>query len=1178
MAIPALSRSDLSVNDFGRSILKPRWIFGFAVVLVTLITLFTHTTSHSVSGLVSSISSTKPASSTSSTSSKSSSSSGKAGLHYLIPATSSNRDFCKLLLSSTILDYPTPVLINWGAHEEANPYKQHLAKVETLLAYLKRLKPISKEDDLVLILDGYDVWFQLRPDVLLKRYFEMNANLDQRTIQAYGQDAFDRGDHRTTVIFGPDKICWPIDFSRPACWAVPHTGLSPTAFGPEENDERETHNEPRWLNSGTIMGPIQDMIDVFQATLDLIHYNHTTDSDQFYFANVFGDQEYARLSLDGELLENQSKERYREEFHVEEDPPRQIPEFDVGQRTEYHIGIDYFSAMFQTLAFYKQFLAWIRPSDSWATKEDENGDVTQERYGFKVAEDISKSLTPFAAFEASPPTSISNASVEYPKSWEDVSLCVNTVTDLAPVTLHFTGEKALRELWWDKLWFYEDGEELRKASLKMPDRPISEEPIAGKMWYKIESEDPEAGKGGAWADNGGWHSWTSLCKTYEDQIFPRKTIKKKGPHRRRPSLSFTYETAIFFADMDGPSSDVYLNPATIGAAERPSYQKRAPNQWAGSWTGTLIFHFLAQTQRLTLAGAWAAWLARAPLLALYTIYLGSLLPTEWINMSSQGVMSKLKRSLWQGNGPDYERVDLEDGFEKEHTNKRSSRHAKPVIITLAFLLTIFLFLTSGRKSTKPAVSLKETLPPAYLRMVYPARQADANFCKIILSGAILNYPEPMLIGFEGKNKHENTDSTLDLAERISQKTSILGIDKHLRNISATRDEDLVVIADGLNTWFQLRPQTLLDRYFESNRNADARIRKELGIMADTLKIHQTIIFGAQRDCSPWNAEDPACSAVPESSLPKDIYGPLTDVEAGEKQDRFTKHRPRYISPGFAIGPLGAMRKLYAEAAKRAMGDEHLQEGGKVLGQIFAEQEMARESHKAKPGSAFQGLSAWLSSFWESPSAVADRQAQQLKETDLSREFGIGLDYASGLAFEAAHADGDMEWVKFGDSASVHAANAKHGISDSRISNVGPDVGASLPPFWTYSHETLPSRSTPWTNVSLLTNVWTGVTPAIIQHDINNYKTDSLRESWWSNIWYQKYGRKMFDVHVQSPIGPVAISGYDAASRRQWWSAEDWKGGARNETRFWWRYEDVCGGTEQEVFRDKKGPWYLPSNH
>ncbi|KAH0086909.1 hypothetical protein KCU66_g18513, partial [Aureobasidium melanogenum] len=372
----------------------------------------------------------------------------------------------------------------------------------------------------------------------------------------------------------------------------------------------------------------------------------------------------------------------------------------------------------------------------------------------------------------------------------------------------------------------------------------------------------------------------------------------------------------------------------------------------------------------------------------------------------------------------------------------------------------------------------------------------------------------------------------------------------------------------------LRPQTLLDRYFESNRNADERIRKELGVNADVLGIRQKIIFGAQRDCSPWNAEDPACTAVPESTLPNDIYGPQTDAEAGEGKDPFTKRRPRYINSGFAMGPVKEMRKLYAEAAKRVMGDQHLQDEGKVLGQLFAEQEMARVSYRAPSAS----LGSWLSSFWESASAVEDRKAQQLRETDLSREYGIGLDYASGLAFEAAHADGDMEFVKFGDAASVHAANAKHGISDSRISQIAPDVGASLPPFWTYSKEILPPRNTSWTNVSLLTNAWTGVTPAVIQHDTNNYRSGSQRETWWSHMWYQKYARKLFDVHVQMPIGPVAISGYDASSRRQWWGDEDWKGGARNETKYWWRYEDVCGGTETEVFRDNKGPWYLPSNH
>ncbi|CAD0094341.1 unnamed protein product, partial [Aureobasidium mustum] len=536
-------------------------------------------------------------------------------------------------------------------------------------------------------------------------------------------------------------------------------------------------------------------------------------------------------------------------------------------------------------------------------------------------------------------------------------------------------------------------------------------------------------------------------------------------------------------------------------------------------------------------------------------------------------MNKLKQSLWQGSGPNYERVDLEDGFEKEHTtNKRqSSRHTKPVIIILGSLIAIFLFLSSGgHDSAKTTVSSEEDIVATSL----PPDDLSA-----VLSTAILNYPEPMLIGFTGKKQEdENADSTLDLAQRISRKTSILGIDKHLRNISTTRDEDLVVIADGSNSWFQLRPQTLLDRYFESNRNADERIRKELGVNADVLGIRQRIIFGAQRDCSPWNAEDPACAAVPGSTLPNDIYGPQTDAEAGEGKDPFTKHRPRYINSGFAMGPVKEMRKLYAEAAKRIMGDQHLQDGGKVLGQLFAEQEMARESYRVQSGSPFARLGSWLSSFWESASAVQDRQAQQLRETDLSREYGIGLDYASGLAFEAAHADADMEFVQFGDAASVHAASAKHGISDSRISQIAPDVGASLPPFWTYSQEILPSRNTSWTNVSLLTNAWTGVTPAVVQHDMNNYRSGSQREAWWSHMWFQKYARKLFDVHVQMPIGPVAISGYDASSRRQWWGIEDWKGGARNETKFWWRYEDVCGGTETEVFRDNKGPWYLPSNH
>lgn len=170
----------------------------------------------------------------------------------MIPATSTGLDLCKLILSSSILNYPTPVLINYGAHEDANAYVQHLAKVDGILNYLKSVpESTESEDDLFLIIDGYDVWFQLRPDVLIKRYYELNRIADARSIATYGKELFQQYDMRQTIVFNNDKICWPIDWSRPACWAVPISDLDPQAFGPETGVTLEERNQPRWLNSGT---------------------------------------------------------------------------------------------------------------------------------------------------------------------------------------------------------------------------------------------------------------------------------------------------------------------------------------------------------------------------------------------------------------------------------------------------------------------------------------------------------------------------------------------------------------------------------------------------------------------------------------------------------------------------------------------------------------------------------------------------------------------------------------------------------------------------------------------------------------------------------------------------------------------------------------------------------------
>ncbi|KAF2159224.1 hypothetical protein M409DRAFT_30362 [Zasmidium cellare ATCC 36951] len=439
---------------------------------------------------------------------------GNARLHLLVPATSTNAELCKLLLSAQILGYPTPVLINYGDHEASDPYVQHLAKVEGILRYLETLEPSGDyAEDLVLIVDGYDIWFQLRPDVLLKRFYEINAAADARAIETYGEEFFSQHDMRQTIVFGPDKICWPVDFSRPACWAVPTSPLPQSVFGtpPNGTDDRDK-NQARWLNSGTVLGNAQDMKAVFAATLEEIHTNHTTDSDQFYFSNVFGNQELARLRLKPELLEEAKSVKYYD-WEDKSEGFRAEPDLS-NKKTEYHIGIDYYSSMFQTLAFWKQHLSWSRAIDSF------DSPFGSSPYQMLLADDIEESPPPFQSLEDG------RDGEKHPGSWAEVELAYNVITQEQPVLVHVTGnadEKRYRWLWWSRLWFQANAESLRLATTQLDQRRISQEPIGGYIWYHADEGDAEevasVGKGGAWTDRRGWLGWKRLCGPHEEQIY-----------------------------------------------------------------------------------------------------------------------------------------------------------------------------------------------------------------------------------------------------------------------------------------------------------------------------------------------------------------------------------------------------------------------------------------------------------------------------------------------------------------------------------------------------------------------------------------------------------------------------------------------------------------------------------
>ncbi|KAI6839692.1 hypothetical protein KC367_g3675 [Hortaea werneckii] len=463
-----------------------------------------------------------------------SSSAQKGRFHLLIPATSSNQDLCKLMLSAQVLGYPTPVFINFGHPEAEDAYIQHLAKVEGILDYLDRLEndPEYKEE-LVLIVDGYDLWFQLRPEVLLKRYYALNEEADKRLRVTYGDTVARAHDMRQTILFGPDKICWPINFARTACWAVSGTTLRDDAFGPGTSNGRPELAYPRWLNSGTIMGPASDLKTMFRRTLEMIHENHIVDSDQYYLAEVYGKQEYARLLQNKGELNRYTSVRYGymeanaskpEEANIPTWIEPDMPEIGENETVEYHIGIDFESGLFQTLAFWKQYLTWMRPSESWVPGRDLQPPAgSQSYYQLWLPGDVSSSMQPFATVSAE---QAGDAGLDITRTWHDVDLLYNPITKQVPVIIHFTGEKQFRDIWWKKIWFQEHASLLRESALNhqyLRQQEPMMEVIGGYRWYNAEPPEAEdvkmRGLGGAWSDDGGWFSWRSLCHVHEEGIY-----------------------------------------------------------------------------------------------------------------------------------------------------------------------------------------------------------------------------------------------------------------------------------------------------------------------------------------------------------------------------------------------------------------------------------------------------------------------------------------------------------------------------------------------------------------------------------------------------------------------------------------------------------------------------------
>ncbi|MCJ1371421.1 hypothetical protein MMC20_002636 [Loxospora ochrophaea] len=455
--------------------------------------------------------------------------------HVLIPASETNENLCKTLLSSFLLNYPPPTLINFEKIFTGDNWDKgsHAGKIQGVYDYLSNTKNV-RDDDLVLVIDGYDVWFQLPPEVLIKRYHAVVRQADKRLKSRYGMTIHERpweGKREVVqkfsqrVLFGADKLCWPNGAEDPACAAIPTSNLPENIYGEETDKDPEGYkNRPRFLNSGALIGPVAEVRAIYEYALQKVEEGRGQIGDQFVFAEIFGEQEYQREAYHKSYATASKLFKRLSSFleaNVTSHSTTSINNMTVvpGRHYEFGIGLDYGSNLFQTMTHSAADISFIVHNKSLTT-------ATNDRLpsNLSFAPDIQSSRPPFLTDN---PVSLLATSTLIPFSpnldpfphnltWHSIPLATNHLVPTIPTLLHINGDKSLLKTWWQKMWFQPYSRALLRQHMRTPQEPVYG--VRDRWGYEIWW-DMRGGKGGAWTDNGVWMPWKEVCEGCEEGVF-----------------------------------------------------------------------------------------------------------------------------------------------------------------------------------------------------------------------------------------------------------------------------------------------------------------------------------------------------------------------------------------------------------------------------------------------------------------------------------------------------------------------------------------------------------------------------------------------------------------------------------------------------------------------------------
>lgn len=452
-------------------------------------------------------------------------------------------------------------------------------------------------------------------------------------------------------------------------------------------------------------------------------------------------------------------------------------------------------------------------------------------------------------------------------------------------------------------------------------------------------------------------------------------------------------------------------------------------------------------------------------------------------------------------------------------------------------------------------------------LVIPATEGGPDLCKTIFTALALGYPSPVIVNWKvdyhtvtGWNGGQNLPKIPGFVEYLDA-----AMHPSAHASEKLGEDDLVLLVDAYDIWFQLPAEVMLKRYHAINEKANARLREEWQ-REEPMPMRQTIVAGSGKNChpQPTSGSDDHCERLPDSPLRADLYGPETEKNETKHRD----HRPKYINGGLYMGPAGDIRRLFRRAMekmKSGLGQGvHLFSEQGIPGEVLGEQEIWRQ--------------------WRRKNTVDDADAMALMNRDF--EYHFGLDYHQDLSVQTFWTDTDDglfdgAFVRLNNQTDIDEHSAALGISPVRLKGLPEDVRGV--------HNPLSSviEAPDWGEMPLYADFFTESVPAILHH--NGFK--ERRISWWHKPWFHQRLRQLLTpslapADLTRPLATVSTQNGSFAYWAPLAEVTDRKprlmAGSAKSRLARMEFQELChdpegvpGGSEkqwwEEVFRDNQGP-------